>query len=155
MLYLVLPAPAQMGLALLQAEESVFSCHESEWDDMYYSELGASATILRWGHPPEPYAMQPHCASLSALPKEASRKHVLHSTGSLTMPFVLWHCRAGYNLDCLLARYQGVDWRNRDNWNCNSRYELRAHQQHIMLGLRKGIWAVVVAQVHSTGHQPV
>ena len=28
---------------------------------------------------------------------------------------------AGYNLDSLMLRYQGVDWRNKDNWNCNAR----------------------------------
>ncbi len=25
----------------------------------------------------------------------------------------------GYNLDCLLVRYQGVDWRTRAGWRCN------------------------------------
>jgi hypothetical protein len=31
---------------------------------------------------------------------------------------------AGYNLDSLMLRYQGVDWRNKDNWNCNARCAL-------------------------------
>ena len=26
---------------------------------------------------------------------------------------------AGYNLDSLLLRYQGVDWRDRATWGCN------------------------------------
>lgn len=26
---------------------------------------------------------------------------------------------AGYTIDSLMLRYQGVDWRNKDNWNCN------------------------------------
>ncbi|GAX83294.1 hypothetical protein CEUSTIGMA_g10720.t1 [Chlamydomonas eustigma] len=26
---------------------------------------------------------------------------------------------AGYNIDSLMMRYQGVDWRNRSNWGCN------------------------------------
>lgn len=26
---------------------------------------------------------------------------------------------AGYNLDCLMLRYQGVDWRDKRNWKCN------------------------------------
>lgn len=28
---------------------------------------------------------------------------------------------AGYNIDCLMLRYQGVDFRNKDNWECNGR----------------------------------
>lgn len=28
---------------------------------------------------------------------------------------------AGYSLDCLLTRYQGVDWTNTATWNCNQR----------------------------------
>jgi hypothetical protein len=27
---------------------------------------------------------------------------------------------AGYNIDSLMLRYQGVDWRNRSNWGCNA-----------------------------------
>lgn len=30
--------------------------------------------------------------------------------------------RAGYNLDSMMVRYQGVDWRNEDNWGCNFKY---------------------------------
>ena len=26
---------------------------------------------------------------------------------------------AGYTIDCPLLAYQGVDWRNRSNWQCN------------------------------------
>lgn len=26
---------------------------------------------------------------------------------------------AGYTIDCLMTRYQGVDWRDERNWNCN------------------------------------
>lgn len=28
---------------------------------------------------------------------------------------------AGYNLDCFMTRYQGVNWRDRRNWGCNGR----------------------------------
>lgn len=40
----------------------------------------------------------------------------------------IWHAelgsskailKAGYNLDCLMLRYQGVDWRDQINWQCN------------------------------------
>lgn len=30
--------------------------------------------------------------------------------------------RAGYNLDTLLTRYQGVDWWSQKTWNCNARW---------------------------------
>ena len=34
---------------------------------------------------------------------------------------------AGYTLDCLLYRYQGIDWRNPANWNLNdNRHPSRA-----------------------------
>lgn len=26
---------------------------------------------------------------------------------------------AGYSIDCPLLAYQGVDWRNKSNWQCN------------------------------------
>lgn len=26
---------------------------------------------------------------------------------------------AGYNIDCLMTRYQGIDWRDRQFWGCN------------------------------------
>ncbi len=29
--------------------------------------------------------------------------------------------KAGYNLDTLLTRYQGVDWWKQENWGCNER----------------------------------
>lgn len=29
--------------------------------------------------------------------------------------------KAGFNLDTLMARYQGVDWSDEGNWGCNSR----------------------------------
>ena len=28
--------------------------------------------------------------------------------------------RAGYNIDCLLQRYQGYDWRDQRHWGCNN-----------------------------------
>lgn len=31
------------------------------------------------------------------------------------------HKPAGYNLDSLMLRYQGVDWRDRANWACNAK----------------------------------
>ena len=33
---------------------------------------------------------------------------------------------AGLNIGCLLARYQGVDWRDRANWGCNAGCAQRA-----------------------------
>ena len=27
---------------------------------------------------------------------------------------------AGYTIDSLLLKYQGADWRDKDNWNCNA-----------------------------------
>lgn len=30
--------------------------------------------------------------------------------------------KAGYNIDSLMLRYQGVDWRDTNNWGCNAAY---------------------------------
>jgi len=27
---------------------------------------------------------------------------------------------AGYGIDSLMLKYQGIDWLDRDNWNCNA-----------------------------------
>jgi hypothetical protein len=29
--------------------------------------------------------------------------------------------RAGLDIDCLMLRYQGVDWQDVGNWGCNAR----------------------------------
>jgi hypothetical protein len=29
--------------------------------------------------------------------------------------------QAGYNLDSLMVRYQGIDWRDPAYWSCNAR----------------------------------
>ena len=29
---------------------------------------------------------------------------------------------SGYNIDCFMTRYQGVNWRDTGNWNCNQRW---------------------------------
>lgn len=65
----------QEGLRVLRADPRVFHCHNSRWNTIYYSELGASHAILR----------------------------------------------AGYTIDSLMTKYQGVDWRNKSNWECNMR----------------------------------
>lgn len=31
--------------------------------------------------------------------------------------------RGGFNLDSFMARYQGVDWTDQTNWECNGRWE--------------------------------
>ena len=33
--------------------------------------------------------------------------------------------KSGFNLDSLMARYQGVDWSDEHNWGCNSRRVLQ------------------------------
>ena len=30
--------------------------------------------------------------------------------------------KAGYTIDSLMLKYQGADWTNSDNWNCNAGY---------------------------------
>lgn len=65
-------------------------------------------------------------------PQEGLR--VLQAAGSVftchaSMLDTIWHSEigasaalleAGYNLDCLLAKYQGVDWRNSSFHRCNN-----------------------------------
>ena len=35
--------------------------------------------------------------------------------------------RAGYTIDSLMLRYQGVDWTNPENWQCNDKYAFTIH----------------------------
>jgi hypothetical protein len=37
---------------------------------------------------------------------------------------------AGYNLDTLLTAYGGIDWRDRTNWDCNSRKHANRHNHY-------------------------
>ena len=34
---------------------------------------------------------------------------------------------AGYTIDCLMLRYQGIDWRNPNNWSCNNKCVANPH----------------------------
>jgi hypothetical protein len=60
---------------VLEEDGRIFHCHNSRWNTIYYSELGASNAMLK----------------------------------------------AGYNIDSLMTKYQGVDWRDKRNWECNRR----------------------------------
>lgn len=48
---------------------------------------------------------------------------------------------AGYNIDSLLLRYQGVDWRNTVNWECNSR--IRPDRVNLYDGIMASPYEVV------------
>lgn len=37
--------------------------------------------------------------------------------------------KAGYTIDSLMLRYQGVDWTNQSNWNCNAKCAKCLHCQ--------------------------
>ena len=34
----------------------------------------------------------------------------------------------GYTIDSLMLRYQGTDWRNQSNWDCNAGYARQHHR---------------------------
>ena len=38
--------------------------------------------------------------------------------------------KAWYNLDSLLLAYEGVDWQNQSNWECNHMIPPARHQQY-------------------------
>ncbi|KAL3154058.1 hypothetical protein ABBQ32_013603 [Trebouxia sp. C0010 RCD-2024] len=38
--------------------------------------------------------------------------------------------KAGYNIDSLMLRYQGVDWRDRSNWKCNAGFSPYAENHY-------------------------
>ena len=35
----------------------------------------------------------------------------------------------GYTIDSLMLRYQGTDWRNQSNWDCNAGYVMLSHSK--------------------------
>lgn len=41
--------------------------------------------------------------------------------------------RAGYNIDALMVRYQGIDWRQTENWGCNG--ALNPYAEHMYDGI--------------------
>ncbi|CAL8465845.1 g5381 [Coccomyxa elongata] len=43
--------------------------------------------------------------------------------------------RAGHSIDCLMLRYQGIDWTNRRSWNCNARLNPYADYAYDGIGL--------------------
>ncbi|KIY96554.1 hypothetical protein MNEG_11409, partial [Monoraphidium neglectum] len=54
---------------------------------------------------------------------------------------------AGYNIGCLMARYQGVDWRDKRNWGCNER--LTATSEHSLDGVSVDPLEVMFVKVKS------
>ena len=38
--------------------------------------------------------------------------------------------RAGYTIDSLMLRYQGVDWTDPKNWQCNAKYAIQHTCEH-------------------------
>ena len=42
---------------------------------------------------------------------------------------------AGYNIASLMLRYQGIDWRQKENWNCNERFSPYAEHHYDGLSL--------------------
>lgn len=38
----------------------------------------------------------------------------------------------GYTIDSLMLRYQGVDWRNQSNWNCNAGYVRLSYSNSVL-----------------------
>lgn len=55
----------------------------------------------------------------------SATKHYANEHGCTLSPYEprssLAILRGGYNLDSFMVRYQGVDWTNEANWECNAR----------------------------------
>ena len=54
---------------------------------------------------------------------------------------------AGYNIASLMLRYQGIDWREKENWNCNERFS--PYAEHHYDGLSLDPLEVVFVKVRS------
>jgi hypothetical protein len=52
---------------------------------------------------------------------------------------------AGYNIDSLMLRYQGVDWRNRSNWGCNA--GINPYADHMYDGVNISPFEVMFVKV--------
>jgi hypothetical protein len=96
------------GLSILMQEHDVFRCHGTLVCNMLHSELcGAQAglSILRQ----EPDVFKCHGSLMDT---------IWHSELGASEAIL----RAGHNLDCLLMKYQGIDWRDSNFWNCNGKW---------------------------------
>ena len=57
---------------------------------------------------------------------------------------------AGYSVDTLMLRYQGVDWTNLNNWDCNARLAAQHPCSSTKFSL---LCAVYMARVHEVSKQ--
>ncbi len=55
----------------------------------------------------------PTLPTLPALPRPSARRYAEIGSSAAILD-------AGYNIDALMLRYQGVDWRDKANWGCNA-----------------------------------
>ena len=54
-------------------------------------------------------------------------KHVSDAIYKAELGSSLAILQAGYTIDSLMLRYQGVDWTNSDNWQCNDKCAPLSH----------------------------
>lgn len=55
----------------------------------------------------------PTLPMMPALPRPSARRYAEIGSSAAILD-------AGYNIDALMLRYQGVDWRDKVNWGCNA-----------------------------------
>lgn len=134
--------PPQVGLDVWLRDGNVFKCWNSMWDVIWHGELGSSLALLNAGV--VAVGMLPAAVELSACRQALHvgmlalrQEHVLQprtAAGRLgrasrqpcARPLAPLRCRApppppGFNLDSFMMRYQGVDWLDQANWDCNKR----------------------------------
>jgi hypothetical protein len=61
---------------------------------------------------------------------------------------------AGYNLDCLLYKYQNIDWTNKENWTNNNCYTFSS-RNNTYDGISIHPFEVIFHKWFWAGHQPV
>lgn len=108
------------GWQVLAASEEVMQCYGNTWDARYYAGASAGSAWLSglqtgcgWTPAgPLPRCPRPPltlcvCPALAPCPADAGAALALLG--------------AGYNIDTLLTKLQGVDWWNQRTWDCNQR----------------------------------
>lgn len=86
----------------------------------------------RNGDPVGPWRRNPHVQSYVIATDQVGLSILKHDGEVLKchngIHDAIWHAElgssaavlnAGYNIDCLMLRYQGVEWQDRSNWGCN------------------------------------
>ena len=127
----------QVGLKLLREDGRVFACHSAMADTIYHAEVCTRVSCfcarLSWYSLTCAWIPSQNqgkaCTCGSDPQKPACEMYLLWGMHQVGASAVI--LGANYTLDSLMLKYQGVDWADHDNWNCNAGCNILTVRQDI------------------------